>query len=181
MTRITDFQPGYLYGVLAGLVVRRPPSASAQRAGSSAIAVSAVAGVGVVAFLALGVVRALEGDGGPTGGWIPIDVLLSALVIGGFEGLLFGMVPLTGLPGATVKAWNARIWALLLFLGALGFLHVIVNPSSGYMVDSAGRRCSRRWRCWSRSGSSRSACGRGSATGRWTAGGSVGQRCGDRR
>ena len=69
--------------------------------------------------------------------WRPIDVALSALVVGGFEGLLFGMLPLTGLPGATVKAWNTRIWALLLFLGAAGFLHVIVNPSSGYLVDSS--------------------------------------------
>ena len=136
VTRITDFQPGYLYGVLAGLVFLAviPELANGRE---QAIKVSAVAGVGVIAFLTLGLVRALEGSGGATGLWRPIDVALSALVVGGFEGLLFGMLPLTGLPGATVKAWNPRIWALLLFLGAAGFLHVVVNPSSGYMVDSS--------------------------------------------
>ena len=35
-----------------------------------------------------------------------------------------------------VKEWDARAWALLLFLGVLLFLHVIVNPSSGYLVDT---------------------------------------------
>ena len=138
VTRITDFQPGYLYGVLAGLAFG---AVIGERAAGreSAIAISAVAGLGLAAFLALGVVRALEGSGGPTGLWVPLDVALSALVIGGFEGLLFGLVPLSGLPGATVKAWNSRIWALLLFLGALGFLHVIVNPAGlpGRLVPDA--------------------------------------------
>ena len=136
VTRITDFQPGYLYGVLAGLVFATAIGRR-ETGREHAITSSAVAGVGVLAFLVLGVVRALEGSGGPTGAWIPVDVLLSALVIGGFEGLLFGMLPLTGLPGAAVKAWDARVWALLLFLGTLGFLHIIVNPSSGYLVDTS--------------------------------------------
>ena len=136
VTRITDFQPGYLYGVLAGLVFLAviPELANGRE---QAIKVSAVAGVGVIAFLVLGLVRALEGSGGATGLWRPVDIALSALVVGGFEGLLFGMLPLKGLPGAAVKDWNARVWALLLFLGAAGFLHVVVNPSSGYMVDSS--------------------------------------------
>ncbi len=59
-----------------------------------------------------------------------------ALVIGGIEGLLFGMLPLSGLPGAKVKEWDTRVWALLLFLGSALFLHIIVNPSSGYLVDT---------------------------------------------
>jgi hypothetical protein len=135
VTRITDFQPGYLYGVLAGLlfVVVVPERATGRE---HAIASSVVASVGMAAFVLLGIVRALEGSGGATGAWRPIDVALSALVIGGIEGLLFGMLPLSGLPGAKVKEWDTRIWAVLLFLGTVGFLHIIVNPSSGYLVDT---------------------------------------------
>ncbi len=135
VTRITDFQPGYLYGVLAGLlfVIVVPERATGRE---HAFASSVVAAVGMAAFVLLGVVRALEGSGGATGAWRPIDVALSALVIGGIEGLLFGMLPLSGLPGGKVKEWDTRIWALLLFLGTVGFLHVIVNPSSGYLVDT---------------------------------------------
>ncbi len=59
------------------------------------------------------------------------SVRFGALVIGGIEGLLFGMLPLSGLPGAKVKEWDTRVWAPLLFLGSALFLHIIVNPSSG--------------------------------------------------
>ena len=136
VTRILDFQPGYLYGVLAGLVFVTVIGEGVTGR-EHAITSSVVAGVGLLAFLVLGVVRALEGSAGPSGLWVPVDVALSALVIGGFEGLLFGMLPLTGLPGAAVKRWSSRVWALLLFLGTLGFLHIIVNPSAGYLVDSS--------------------------------------------
>ncbi len=136
VTRITDFQPGYLCGVLAGLVFVTVIGEGVTGR-EHAITSSVVAGVGLLAFLVLGVVRALEGSAGPSGLWVPVDVALSALVIGGFEGLLFGMLPLTGLPGAAVKRWSSRVWALLLFLGTLGFLHIIVNPSAGYLVDSS--------------------------------------------
>ena len=46
------------------------------------------------------------------------------------------MLPLRFLPGAAVFAWSRRTWTALFVLSAFGFLHVLVNPQSGYLADT---------------------------------------------
>jgi hypothetical protein len=48
------------------------------------------------------------------------------------------MLPLRFMPGAAVFSWDRRIWAVLMGLGLLGFVHVLLNPAAGagYLADS---------------------------------------------
>ena len=41
------------------------------------------------------------------------------------------------MPGLAIFAWSRRIWAAPFMLGLFGFLHVLVNPQSGYLADTA--------------------------------------------
>jgi hypothetical protein len=79
--------------------------------------------------------------GGAAGG--PGDLgtaVLSAatvtIVVAGLENAVFAMLPLRFLPGAAVFAWNRRIWVVLIALGLFGFVHVLLNPSAGYLADT---------------------------------------------
>ncbi len=57
-------------------------------------------------------------------------------VVAGLENAVFALLPLRFLPGAAVMAWNRRVWIALLAVGLFGFVHVLLNPTAGYVADS---------------------------------------------
>jgi hypothetical protein len=46
------------------------------------------------------------------------------------------MMPVRYLPGEAVMRWSRIAWAALFGASAFAFLHVLVNPSSGYLADT---------------------------------------------
>ena len=135
VSRLTNFQPGYLYGVLGGAVF-----AVALDKRSEGRAEVAAAGAGLViallAWIAFGPV-ARAADGADPAFWLlSVDSFLAALFIGGLEGLLFGLIPLRFLPGSRVKAWSWIVWGALMFGVLYAFVHVLLLPESGYLGRS---------------------------------------------
>lgn len=134
ITRLTDFQPGYLYGVVLAYVFTKSLE-PAQAGRVAALGATASLALAVVAFLALGVVRA-PFDGATPLWALPVEVALVVMIVGGIEDVLFGLLPLRYLPGQQIMAWSKRAWAVLFGASAFAFLHVLVNPASGYLADT---------------------------------------------
>ena len=65
-------------------------------------------GVGITAWLALGWVRAAGG-----GGWIGdlAEAILAVVFVGGIEGVMYNMVPLSFMDGRAIIEWNKPLWA----------------------------------------------------------------------
>ncbi len=135
VSRLSDFQPGYLYGLIIGFFFVHEVTedvegrAEAWAAGSSLVAA-------VVAWIFLAFLR-----GGATDDAFTNALLQSAavtVVVAGLENAVFAMLPLRFMPGGAVLAWNRIVWAALLGFGIFGFAHVLLNPSAGagYMADS---------------------------------------------
>jgi hypothetical protein len=137
LTRLTNFQPGYLYGLIVAVVVAREVSVAVEGK-AMAMAATSTFVVAVVAWFGL-----LWADGLGTAGeepGLPIIALQTAFVmavVAGVELTAFGMLPLRFLPGERVYRWNRRVWAALIGLGLFGFAHVLMNPRDGYMADSS--------------------------------------------
>ncbi|HUP82743.1 MAG TPA: FGLLP motif-containing membrane protein [Candidatus Limnocylindria bacterium] len=136
VSRIADFQPGYLYGLIIGFYFAHGVARDVEgRAEAVAAASSLIAAL--IAWVALAFIRSGAAPGGDLG-----TELLSAatvtIVVAGLENAVFSMLPLRFLPGAAVYAWNRPIWIVLLALGLFGFVHVLLNPSAGagYLADS---------------------------------------------
>jgi hypothetical protein len=133
LTRLTAFQPGYLYGLLIGLTFASELSVR-DEGRATAIASAWVLALTILAWFGLAAVR---GSGDPDGGvTILLTAALTTVVVAGFEGVVFGLLPLRFLPGAAVFAWSRRTWTVLFAVGFFGFLHVLVNPQSGYLADT---------------------------------------------
>jgi hypothetical protein len=135
VSRLTHFEPGYLYGVLGGAVF--VAALERRDEGRAEVTVSVV-----VLVLALGSWIAFEpvshaatkaGAGYPV---LALDSLLASLFIGSLEGMLFGLVPLRFLPGARIKNWSWAAWAVLAAVVAYVFVHVLLMPESGYLGRS---------------------------------------------
>jgi hypothetical protein len=136
VSRVADFQPGYLYGLIIGFffahgVERRVEGrAEAVAAGASLLA----------ALIAWVLLAFLRGSGSQPGDLFPIllEATMVTVVVAGLENAVFAMLPLRFMPGSVVFAWDRRVWAALMALGLFGFAHVLLNPAegAGYLADT---------------------------------------------
>jgi hypothetical protein len=133
ISRLTGFQPGYLYGLLIGLVFARELSRAeeARLVAGGAVLMLATA---LLAWLTLG--WAGPDDGSSIAGTAG-RTALAAVVVAGLEGVTFGLLPFRFLPGEPLFGARRAVWAALLGVGAFAFFHVLINPASGYLADTS--------------------------------------------
>ncbi len=131
LSRLTGFQPGYLYGLLIGLAFARELSA-ADEGRATAIGAVAMLSVALVAWLSLGALPA-----GDAFGLVVARTTLAALMVAGLEGVVFGLLPMRFLPGEPLYAWSRMAWGTLLAIGGFAFFHILINPASGYLSDTS--------------------------------------------
>ena len=60
------------------------------------------------------------------------------MVVSGLEAVAIGLLPFRFMPGAAVYRWSRPAWALLCGASMFAFIHILVGPSSGYLVDLTG-------------------------------------------
>jgi hypothetical protein len=56
------------------------------------------------------------------------DDLLGALFVSGLVGSFFGMIPIKGLPGWTIKEWNVWAWLAGFAISVLGLFQILLRP-----------------------------------------------------
>lgn len=130
ISRIADFQPGYLYGLVVGYVFAQSLPIREEGRANALTAVWMLA-ISLVAWLALPLAEStfaaqplLE---------LAVAAGLATIFIGGLEGLLFELVPLRFLRGETVFAWHRGLWAILFLAAAFTFAHILLTPATGYL------------------------------------------------
>lgn len=133
ISRLADLQPGYLWGVVLGVVFLRTDTSADEGREQAAGALWTLL-VAVAAWLTLGAIRGPDGTDG-TFLATAAETALAAIVVAGLEAVAFGMMPFRFMPGAAIYRWNRVIWAALFFASLYGFLHILVGPTSGYLSD----------------------------------------------
>jgi len=132
VSRLAQFEPGYLYGVLLGVVFSRPQTDTDEgRQGAAGALVTLL--TAVAAWLALGWLRLHVTDG--SFARIASETALAAIVVAGLESVAFGMMPFRFLNGAAVRAWSRLAWAALFGAGVFAFVHLLIGPQSGYLAE----------------------------------------------
>jgi len=134
ISRIADFQPGYVYGLIIGFAFTRELS-KAESGRLDALAVGFGFGVAVIAWLLLPTFRDL-GGGETTFLGATLETAAATVVVAGLEAAVIGMLPVRFLPGERVRAWNQRVWIGLLGVATFAFCHILLNPQAGYLSDT---------------------------------------------
>jgi hypothetical protein len=129
ISRISDFHPGYLYGVICGIAFTVPISKreEAHLVALGAIASLALAVIAWFIWVPLHVVAARQGAGF---GVVLADDVVGALFVGGLVGSVIGLFPLRFLPGGTLADWNRAVWAATFGLAVFGLLQLMLRPES---------------------------------------------------
>jgi DNA-binding beta-propeller fold protein YncE len=126
ISRISGMQPGFMYGIIGTFVFV---------AALGVVDEGRMEARGAVALLALAIVAWFAripfqpGPGVPASGTdMTINLALVGIFVVAVEGLVFGLIPLSFLPGQKIWAWSRWRWLLLWGAGLALFAHVLVFP-----------------------------------------------------
>ncbi len=135
VSRLTNFEPGYLYGVLGGAVFAAALDRRSEGRAEVAVTVTMLVAA-VLAWVAFAPVARMADGADPAFWLLGTDAFLGSLFIGGIEGLMFGLVPLRFLPGYRIRGWNWIAWGVLTAVVLFAFVHVLLLPEAGYLGRS---------------------------------------------
>ncbi len=133
ISRLAALQPGYLWGVVLGVVLMRPHTEADEGREAAAGALWTFA-VSIAAWLLLGWARNAAGTEVSFMSTM-LQTALAAIVVSGLEAVAIGLLPFRFMPGVAVYKWNRLVWALLCGAGLFAFIHILVGPSVGYLSD----------------------------------------------
>jgi hypothetical protein len=135
VSRLSSLQPGYLWGVVLGVVFMRADTSADEGREQAAGALWTLI-VAIVAWLGLTAVRTSGTD--PTFFNIAAQTALAAIVVSALEAVAFGMMPFRFMPGVAVYRWNRLVWAVLFGASLFAFFHLLIGPTSGYLSNLTG-------------------------------------------
>jgi hypothetical protein len=132
ISRILHFEPGFVYGILAGIRYRIELEEDQDgKLIAVAIFVTLLASLGAwVAF------SALEGASGSSHPGVLI--VMASTVVGytflfGLEWVTLALIPIKFMEGSYIFKWSKLVWGALFALTLFTFSTILLQPSSGYV------------------------------------------------
>jgi hypothetical protein len=135
VSRVAELQPGYLYGIVLGIVFVREDTPRDEGREQAAGAAWTLA-VAAAAWLLLSWLRSTSTS--PAAGdfvGIAAQTALAAVMVAGIEAVALGLLPFRFLPGAAIYRWSRLGWAALFGIGIFAFVHVLIGPNLGYVSE----------------------------------------------
>jgi hypothetical protein len=128
LSRISDFQPGYLYGVVCG-VAFAGTLAKNENGHLVALGHLATIAVAVIAWFVWVPVNhaALHHPG--VFPLVILDDLLASLFVGGLVGSVINLIPVRFMPGHTLASWHRGAWMAVFGVAAFGMVEIVLFPS----------------------------------------------------
>jgi hypothetical protein len=138
MSRLLEFQPGYVYGAMAGLAFRSALAKATQgRLTAANWFFSLLLAIG--AWFARVPVSEAAARPDASVWWMGVEVCLALIFLWGIESLAVAMLPMRFLDGRKVIDWNRTMWAVLMFLGAFVTVHILLSACSGYVGQTGNQ------------------------------------------
>ena len=130
ISRITHFEPGYLYGVVVGIAF---VASMKDQHNYHLIVISTLStlSVALIAWFIWIPVNHVALEGGGNFVLAILDDVLGSIFIGGIIGSVIGLLPLEGLSGGTLVKWRRDVWAGVFGLAVFLLVSVELRPSSG--------------------------------------------------
>jgi hypothetical protein len=128
-SRFTDLHPGVVLGFVAGAsVAARDPREAGQL---TFIPMLILLSLSLMALALIDPFRALSDESSQ---WLAVvpETAAVTIFVGGIEGLLFNLVPLTFMEGKKIWDWNKIAWLGLAGTVSFFFFHVLLNRTNGY-------------------------------------------------
>lgn len=114
VSRLTKFEPGYLYGVICGITFTAKLNTT-RRGHVVAISTVATVVVAVLAWFAWIPVNSIATRSGASFALVILDDFLASVFVGGLVGTMIALLPLRFLPGWDLRRWRPAAWTACFF------------------------------------------------------------------
>jgi hypothetical protein len=128
LSRISDFQPGYLYGVVCG-VAFAGTLAKNENGHIVALGHLATIAVAVIAWFVWVPVNTTALHHPGVFPLVILDDLLASLFVGGLVGSVINLIPVRFMPGHTLASWHRGAWMAVFGVAAFGMVEIVLFPS----------------------------------------------------
>jgi hypothetical protein len=131
VSRLSQFQPGYLYGVIAGIVFT-DTLARKEQGHAVAFAMLTSISIAVIAWLLWIPVHTAATGQSAAVLLVLVTDFLGALFAGGLVGSVLSLLPFRFLPGGALLAWHKGAWAALFGVALFGVIEIMLRPENGH-------------------------------------------------
>ncbi|HET7737049.1 MAG TPA: FGLLP motif-containing membrane protein [Tepidiformaceae bacterium] len=133
LSRVGNFQPGFVVGFVAAVVLLDTPTFDAGRQGRAyAMVATALLGVTVAAWLLAWPLHEFNKDNSGVWSTLPESIAVSVFVVC-LEGLLFSLIPLQFMDGHRIWNYSKRAWLALFIPTTFLFAQVLFNNQDAYL------------------------------------------------
>jgi hypothetical protein len=129
VSRLTHFEPGYLYGVVAGAAFQTKLTRRQQGHEVALLSLTTL-GVAVGAWALWTPVRDAASTTHPGALLLVADTLLASLFVAGVVNTVINLIPLESLAGRTLFRWHRGAWAATFFVSAFLLVDVMLLPAA---------------------------------------------------
>ncbi len=129
VSRLTHFEPGYLYGVIAGVAFTSELAATAEGHDVALGSLAVLAGA-VLAWTLLTPVNHAATGSHPNPVVLVVDTFLAGLFVSGVVGTVINLLPLEFLPGSAIARWHKGVWAAIFSAALFLMVQVMLLPSA---------------------------------------------------
>jgi hypothetical protein len=129
VSRLADLHPGVVLGFVAGAsIAARDPREQGQ------ITFFPMLGLLAISLVALALIDPFRSLSEESSQWFAVipETVAVTIFIGGIEGLLFNLVPVTFMEGKKIWDWSKVAWLALGVTVGFFFFHVVLNRTDGY-------------------------------------------------
>lgn len=132
ISRAVDFQPGFVVGFVASASIMGGATFTREQHGRSTAIVSAgLLGISIAGWLAAVPLHAVYESSPSLWTALPEAAALAVFVVF-LQGLLFSLIPLQFMDGASIWRWNRWAWIGLFVPAALLFMQTLFNHQDAY-------------------------------------------------
>jgi len=129
-SRLSHFEPGYVFGVFAAIVFRVKPTEEEDGKSILLSSVGLVA-VSVGCWFASIPIKDAVVAGNHSFAFLSLDSMLTTVWVCGLQSLLFGLIPMKYLDGEAIIHWSKVAWAGTYIAVMFIFVQMVVHPTPG--------------------------------------------------
>ncbi len=127
VSRLTQFQPGYLYGVICG-VTFAAKLGTVEKGHVIALSTLTTMIVAILAWVLWVPVQRVATQSGASFALVILDDFLASVFVGGLVGTTIGLLPLRFLPGWDLREWHSGAWLACFAFAVLAVVEVLLIP-----------------------------------------------------
>jgi streptogramin lyase len=127
ISRLTQFQPGYLYGVICGINFAAKLG-TAEKGHVVALSTLTTVIVAIVAWVLWVPVQRVATQSDASFVLVILDDFLASVFVGGLVGTMIGLLPLRFLPGWDLRTWHQGAWLACFAFVVLAVVEVLLLP-----------------------------------------------------